>query len=111
MDQVAQQNAALVEQAAAAAASLQEQAGGLVQSVSVFRLDGLDATGLAIVKALGAAGATATVASQKQQVSPAAAAASAAAATSPPDLSPPRPGVAAPRRVAMAGAEGDWAEF
>jgi methyl-accepting chemotaxis protein len=38
MDQVTQQNAALVEEAAAAAASLQEQAGGLVQSVSVFRL-------------------------------------------------------------------------
>jgi len=39
MDQVTQQNAALVEQAAAAAASLQEQAGSLVQAVSVFRLD------------------------------------------------------------------------
>ncbi len=39
MDQVTQQNAALVEEAAAAAASLQEQAGGLTQVVSVFRLD------------------------------------------------------------------------
>ncbi len=38
MDQVTQQNAALVEEAAAAAASLQEQAGGLTQVVSVFRL-------------------------------------------------------------------------
>ena len=38
MDQVTQQNAALVEEAAAAAASLQEQAGVLVQAVSVFRL-------------------------------------------------------------------------
>jgi methyl-accepting chemotaxis protein len=38
MDQVTQQNAALVEEAAAAAASLQEQAGGLVQVVSVFRV-------------------------------------------------------------------------
>jgi methyl-accepting chemotaxis protein len=38
MDQVTQHNAALVEEAAAAAASLQEQAGGLVQAVSVFRL-------------------------------------------------------------------------
>jgi methyl-accepting chemotaxis protein len=38
MDQVTQQNAALVEEAAAAAASLQEQAGGLVRAVSVFRL-------------------------------------------------------------------------
>ncbi len=38
MDQVTQQNAALVEEAAAAAASLQEQAGSLVQAVSVFKV-------------------------------------------------------------------------
>ena len=39
IDDMTQQNAALVEQAAAAARSLQEQAGGLQQLVSVFRLD------------------------------------------------------------------------
>jgi len=39
MDQVTQQNAALVEQAAAAAGSLQEQAARLAQVVSVFKLD------------------------------------------------------------------------
>jgi hypothetical protein len=39
MDQVTQQNAALVEEAAAAAQSMQEQAGNLVEAVSVFRLD------------------------------------------------------------------------
>ena len=39
MDQVTQQNAALVEQAAAAAGSLQEQARSLTQAVSRFRLD------------------------------------------------------------------------
>ncbi|MBK4735296.1 methyl-accepting chemotaxis protein [Noviherbaspirillum pedocola] len=38
MDQVTQQNAALVEEAAAAAASLQEQAGSLAQAVSIFRV-------------------------------------------------------------------------
>jgi aerotaxis receptor len=38
MDQVTQQNAALVEEAAAAAASLEDQAAKLEQSVSVFRL-------------------------------------------------------------------------
>ena len=37
MDQVTQQNAALVEEAAAAAASLQEQASGLVEGVNVFK--------------------------------------------------------------------------
>jgi hypothetical protein len=40
MDQVTQSNAALVEQAATAAASLQEQAARLMESVSVFKLDG-----------------------------------------------------------------------
>lgn len=38
MDNVTQQNAALVEQAAAAAASMQEQAANLVQVVSVFNI-------------------------------------------------------------------------
>jgi methyl-accepting chemotaxis protein len=39
MDQVTQQNAALVEEAAAASQSLQEEAGDLSRVVSVFRLD------------------------------------------------------------------------
>jgi methyl-accepting chemotaxis protein len=38
MDEVTQQNAALVEEAAAAAESLEEQARGLVQSVGMFKL-------------------------------------------------------------------------
>jgi hypothetical protein len=40
MDQVTQQNAALVEQAAGAAATLQEQAAKLAQAVGVFKFDG-----------------------------------------------------------------------
>ena len=40
MDEVTQQNAALVEEAAAAAQSLQEQAGNLSQVVSVFQVAG-----------------------------------------------------------------------
>ena len=39
MDQVTQQNAALVEQMAAAAGSLKSQAGALVETVAVFKLD------------------------------------------------------------------------
>jgi methyl-accepting chemotaxis protein len=39
MDQVTQQNAALVEEAAAAAESLQDQASTLAQVVGVFKLD------------------------------------------------------------------------
>ncbi len=40
MDEVTQQNAALVEEAAAAAESLEEQARGLVQAVGLFKLSG-----------------------------------------------------------------------
>ncbi|TQK05620.1 methyl-accepting chemotaxis protein [Herbaspirillum sp. SJZ107] len=40
MDQVTQQNAAMVEEAAGASSSLQEQAAGLARLVSVFRLGG-----------------------------------------------------------------------
>jgi len=38
MDEVTQQNAALVEQAAAAAESMEEQAGNLAQAVAIFKL-------------------------------------------------------------------------
>jgi methyl-accepting chemotaxis protein len=44
MDQVTQQNASLVEEAAAASEAMQEQAGKLAQVVSVFKLDGRQAT-------------------------------------------------------------------
>ncbi|MFL9879427.1 methyl-accepting chemotaxis protein [Herbaspirillum rhizosphaerae] len=47
MDQTTQQNAALVEQAAAAAQSLQDQAGRLSQVVSVFKISSADLTGAA----------------------------------------------------------------
>ncbi len=47
MDQVTQQNAALVEEAAAAAESMQEQAARLVEAVKVFKIDaGADAAGV-----------------------------------------------------------------
>jgi methyl-accepting chemotaxis protein len=43
LDQMTQQNAALVEQSAAAAESLREQAARLKQAVSVFKLGGMSA--------------------------------------------------------------------
>jgi methyl-accepting chemotaxis protein len=48
MDHVTQKNAALVEEAAAAALSMQEKAGGLSQVVSLFRLD-VDAQGAPVI--------------------------------------------------------------
>jgi methyl-accepting chemotaxis protein len=49
MDDVTQQNAALVEQAAAASQSLREQAGKLVQVVDVFKLDSMQSAALPVV--------------------------------------------------------------
>ena len=43
MDAVTQQNAALVEEAAAASEALQDQASSLAEAVSVFKLDGMQA--------------------------------------------------------------------
>jgi methyl-accepting chemotaxis protein len=47
MDQATQQNAALVEQMAAAASSLKSQARELVDTVAVFQLNGQQPTGSA----------------------------------------------------------------
>ena len=47
MDQATQQNAALVEESAAAAESLRDQAQQLVQVVAVFRLDGVEGAAMA----------------------------------------------------------------
>jgi methyl-accepting chemotaxis protein-1 (serine sensor receptor) len=46
MDQVTQQNAALVEEAAAAAESLKEQAGNLTSVISVFKLDAVQSAAI-----------------------------------------------------------------
>ncbi len=99
MDQMTQQNAALVEQAAAAAQSMQDEAGTLEQSVSVFKLAGGQepAPRRAPVHAMAAARAAVAT--------PAAA---------------PAPAPAAPRKLAAAKASGlqpkpdmgsDWEEF
>ena len=50
MDDVTQQNAALIEQAAAAAASLKDQAGSLVEVVRVFKTDGSGMAGEPVSK-------------------------------------------------------------
>ncbi|MFA7243380.1 MAG: methyl-accepting chemotaxis protein [Sulfuricellaceae bacterium] len=50
MDEVTQQNAALVEEAAAAAESLEEQAQNLSQSVAVFKLDNKTSMGMAVAR-------------------------------------------------------------
>jgi methyl-accepting chemotaxis protein len=98
MDNVTQQNAGLVEEAAAASESLQTQAGKLSELVSVFRVEAV----------LAAAAAPAPVAVRKA-AKPAAAVLPAPRPARPAVRPPVRP--AAPARKAAATAEGDWEEF
>ncbi|NML59721.1 HAMP domain-containing protein [Massilia sp. RP-1-19] len=100
MDEMTQQNAALVEQAAAAAESMQEQSLRLAEAVSIFKLNGDDR------RALRAAPAP---------VRSAPAPAARVAAPVRKAVAPPRvePSVkAAPKKVAAAAVAGDdWEEF
>jgi len=95
MDQVTQQNAALVEEAAAAAGSLQEQASSLVKAVGVFKLDA--ATGGRSEPACGPSAAVAAVAPKAAPRSYAPAA--------------EKKGASAPQLASAASAAGDWTEF
>lgn len=85
MDEVTQQNAALVQQAAAAAASLEEQASRLENAVAVFRLPGR---------------ANAVIDAEPALPRPSQPAASTSAAKA-----------AAPKRELVTEAEDDWEEF
>jgi|GEM_PF-932104 len=99
LDQMTQQNAALVEQSAAAAASLREQADRLAQAVAAFGLSRQE-TRQAIDSAQ--ARASATLAQRTAAAPPPAA---------PSRKSPPAARAAAPARKPQADAGGDWQEF
>jgi len=92
MDQVTQQNAALVEEAAAAAASMEDQAGKLAEVVSVFKLG----------REQGPAVPVATSAAAARPVRPALTARARPAAGKPASVKPAHKTVAA---------GGDWEEF
>ncbi|MYN25574.1 methyl-accepting chemotaxis protein [Duganella levis] len=102
MDQVTQQNAALVEEAAAAAESMQEQSAKLADVVSVFKLDtSYSSSAPALPRAPARAATlprrTPAVAAPVKRAAPAVGAASA-------------PAPAAPRKAVTTG-ESDWEEF
>ncbi|MDP2977842.1 MAG: methyl-accepting chemotaxis protein, partial [Thiobacillus sp.] len=88
MDQVTQQNAALVEEAAAAAESLQDQAGKLAEAVSVFRLEGAS-----------------------HGVQPASPARQGTPAALPKPKGAPARAMASPKKMAAAGGGEEWEEF
>ena len=98
MDQVTQQNAALVEEAAAAAGSMQEQAATLAGVVGAFRLDAADQQ--------------ATLAAMPSSApAPAPAAARTLARTAPKAAPSAAVVPAAPRPAAIATHGDDWEEF
>ena len=112
MDHVTQQNAALVEEATAAAESLQEQANQLSALVAVFTLHKV-ATNAAMSSA-PAAPRRATAAAPAAAQPAARAKASAAPRAALPSPAPRQPAAPARKRdkvAAMAGAEGGWEEF
>ena len=103
MDTVTQQNAALVEEAAAASESMQEQAAALAEMVSIFKLDaahsGPAAAKPALRKPVVAAGSSA-LKRPALRLAPASAAAA------------PAPAAAKPRPAKpMADSSGEWEEF
>ncbi|MGC4367335.1 methyl-accepting chemotaxis protein [Hydrogenophaga sp. R2] len=114
LDQMTQQNAALVEESAAAAESLKDQARKLAEVVQVFRLDP-SATALASVSAAAAPVApvapktpTAHQPAIKPTAKPAATQPAAPRAASAPARPAPSP---APATTASASAEGEWESF
>ncbi|HEX8611105.1 MAG TPA: methyl-accepting chemotaxis protein [Telluria sp.] len=98
MDSITQQNVGLVEEAAAAASLLKEQAGALTQVVSVFKVDGGPARSPDTARKAPVRKAAATL--PRLAVKPQPAAPRAAA-----------PKAAAPKRAAGAAVEADWEEF
>ena len=95
MDEVTQQNAALVEEAAAAASSLQDQAVNLAHVVSVFRLDEMEPAPAAA--AVSAAGTPASVLPLRSKMA----------------VRPASSVPASARRIAnmRPGGDGGWEEF
>jgi methyl-accepting chemotaxis protein len=120
MDGVTQQNAALVEEAAAASQSLQEQAARLTEAVAVFRLDA-HAGSVAVPRAPIAASASvsapvaASAAPRLAAAKPAAAKRAPAPAVAAPAAAKPAAKSAAKQASKPAAArdvvESDWEEF
>ncbi|HSV53510.1 MAG TPA: methyl-accepting chemotaxis protein, partial [Burkholderiaceae bacterium] len=117
LDQMTQQNSALVEQSAAAADSLKDQAVRLAEAVQVFKL-GEDGAPSTVLPGPDAPAARAALPAAKPVVKPVAkpatlARAPAGNANKPPTLAAPRKAAApAPMpQVPKAGAEGDWESF
>ena len=110
MDEVTQQNAALVEEAAAAAQSLEDQAGKLRTAVAVFQLDENGS------QPSFAASQPARRAKAVTPATPVRRSAPARVSTTPPAAAPAapvaaKPAASAPSAPAAAGSDKDWETF
>ncbi|MFM0740637.1 methyl-accepting chemotaxis protein [Paraburkholderia xenovorans] len=117
MDEVTQQNAALVEEAAAAASSLEDQAGKLRTAVAVFQLEESGYKAPAVTAPRRAAAPVRSTALRKSPASAPRAAAAASAAKAPAVAHAAAPAVAATsvkaplKAPVSAGGEQDWETF
>jgi len=112
LDQMTQQNAALVEESAAAAESLREQSGRMAEAISVFKLGG--GSGHRAVSPVRAAPAPKPVAAAPKSAAPAVKKPTGAPVVRKPAAAPvaaaptPRP---APAPAPAAADDGDWETF
>ena len=110
MDQMTQQNAALVEEAAAATDALRSQAAALAETVSFFKLgaqSGLQATPALAPAALKSAPARAAI----KAPSPALKRPAMSAGSKPPVLSPAKSAAAPQPQKAATADDGEWESF
>ena len=115
MDEGTQQNAALVEEAAAAATSMREQAALLAQAVAVFRIDAEQRQGSSAAVAVAAPQPVAPVRAVPVPAPVAAPALAPAPTPAPVSRKAVAPAKAPPKPAATSGttpvAAGDWEEF
>jgi len=107
MDGMTQQNAALVEEAAAAAQSLQDQAGELARVVSIFKLDESEQFQFEAQAPVATSTAVVVRPAAKRAVAPAPKKAAAKAAVKP-DAAEVAP---KPKKAAATVASDEWEEF
>jgi methyl-accepting chemotaxis protein len=113
LDQMTQQNAALVEESAAAAESLKDQAHRMTTVVANYRLDGMADIGFAAAPSAHVPVAAKAIAkAAASRPAPKAAAKRATAAARPAAAKPaPAPVAPAPAPAAASGASDDWESF
>ena len=112
MDQTTQQNAALVEEMAAAASSLKQQAQELVQTVAVFKLaDGHQAPSKMQVRSRTSSAKPFAGPERRESAIPKGAAARAHAPAPKPAAKAAAPQIVSAKPAPKAAAEDDWETF